>query len=111
MATSEVPNPRTTASLIHFCPFCTGGILIIGSALQKFHLHLSPDTLLGLPTRSGASTEELYTVLQNHRIAVNTTDVPDLCKFSFTSSHQFLDPTTGEPTPLQIGMTVNGEGC
>jgi uroporphyrin-III C-methyltransferase len=69
------------------------------------------DTLLGSPLRSRASTEELYILLQKHRIPVNTTDTPDLCNYSFTSSHRFLDPTTGEPTPLQVGVTTNGEGC
>ena len=77
--------------------------------LQTLHLHLSPDTLPGSPLRS-RHLQKNYTLLQNHRIPVNTTDVPDLCKFSFTSSHRFLDPTTAEPTPLQVGVTTNVKG-
>ena len=46
-----------------------------------------------------------------HRIPVNVTDMPELCDFSFTATHRFVDPVSSSKTPLQIGVTTNGEGC
>ncbi|KAF7347246.1 Uroporphyrin-III C-methyltransferase [Mycena venus] len=42
---------------------------------------------------------------------LNTTDMPDLCDFSFTSTHRFENPVSGVRTALQIGVTTNGQGC
>ncbi|KAG6873078.1 hypothetical protein C0992_009127, partial [Termitomyces sp. T32_za158] len=36
--------------------------------------------------------------------------MPDLCDFTFTSTHRFED-AGGNATPLQIGVTTNGQGC
>ena len=46
-----------------------------------------------------------------HRIPINVTDMPELCDFSFTATHRFVDPVSSSKTPLQIGVTTNGEGC
>jgi uroporphyrin-III C-methyltransferase len=35
--------------------------------------------------------------------------MPDLCDFSFTSTHRF--ESSESKTPLQIGVTTNGQGC
>ncbi|KAI0082330.1 uroporphyrin-III C-methyltransferase [Panus rudis PR-1116 ss-1] len=72
------------------------------------------DTLLGADVasrRSRDSAEQLAMVCKKHNIPINVTDHPDLCDFSFTSTHRFEDPETNAPTPLQIGITTNGHGC
>lgn len=46
-----------------------------------------------------------------HRIPINVADMPDLCDFSFTATHRFVDPASSSKSPLQIGVTTNGEGC
>ncbi|THU83927.1 uroporphyrin-III C-methyltransferase [Dendrothele bispora CBS 962.96] len=70
------------------------------------------DTVLGSPARrSRLSAERLYKVFRARGILVNTTDMPDLCDFSFPSTHRFENADTGETTPLQIGVTTNGQGC
>ncbi|KAJ7508435.1 uroporphyrin-III C-methyltransferase [Mycena galericulata] len=70
------------------------------------------DTMLGDPRRrSRASAERIYRVCRARNIPVNTTDMSDLCDFSFTSTHRFEDPASGARTALQIGVTTNGQGC
>ncbi|KIY50989.1 uroporphyrin-III C-methyltransferase [Fistulina hepatica ATCC 64428] len=71
------------------------------------------DTLLDSkrPPRTRTSAEEIYRVCQAAGVLVNTTDVPELCDFSFTSTHRFVNPKNGERTALQIGITSNGQGC
>jgi uroporphyrin-III C-methyltransferase len=70
------------------------------------------DTVLGDPKRrSRASAERIYRVCRARNIPVNTTDMPDLCDFSFTSTHRFEDHVSGARTALQIGVTTNGQGC
>ncbi|KAJ6601134.1 uroporphyrin-III C-methyltransferase [Mycena vulgaris] len=70
------------------------------------------DTVLGDPhRRSRASAERIYRVCRSHNLPVNTTDMPDLCDFSFTSTHRFEDPDSGSRTALQIGIATNGQGC
>ncbi|KAJ7726380.1 uroporphyrin-III C-methyltransferase [Mycena metata] len=70
------------------------------------------DTILGDPQRrSRASAERLYRLCKARNIPVNTTDMPDLCDFSFTSTHRFEDPVSGVRTALQIGVATNGQGC
>ncbi|KIY65937.1 uroporphyrin-III C-methyltransferase [Cylindrobasidium torrendii FP15055 ss-10] len=61
--------------------------------------------------RTRESAEHIYNACHQRNIPVNTTDMPDLCDFTFTSSHRFNDPETGNATPLQIGVTTNGQGC
>lgn len=69
------------------------------------------DTVIDAHRRTHISAEQLYNVFKSHKIPVNTTDIPDLCDFTFTSTHRFEDPLTGERTPLQVGVTTNGQGC
>ncbi|KAF9264943.1 uroporphyrin-III C-methyltransferase [Marasmius fiardii PR-910] len=69
------------------------------------------DTITGSPTRrSRHSAERIYRLCKARNILVNMTDMPDLCDFSFTSTHRFED-SSGSKTPLQIGVTTNGQGC
>ncbi|KAG7092193.1 hypothetical protein E1B28_008561 [Marasmius oreades] len=69
------------------------------------------DTISGSPTRrSRLSAERIYKLCKARNILVNTTDIPDLCDFSFTSTHRF-EGSSGSKTPLQVGVTTNGQGC
>ncbi|KAK7043737.1 uroporphyrin-III C-methyltransferase [Paramarasmius palmivorus] len=69
------------------------------------------DTISGSPVRrSRRSAEKLYNLCRARYILVNTTDIPDLCDFSFASTHRF-DDSSGERSPLQVGVTTNGQGC
>jgi len=61
--------------------------------------------------RSLESANRIHRICQKHRVPVNVSDLPQLCDFSFTSTHRFVDTTTGVPSPLQIGVTANGQGC
>lgn len=72
------------------------------------------DTVLGSEPsqrRTLGSAEALSAICHQHRIPVNVTDYPDLCDFTFTSTHRFADPATGSPSALQVGVTTNGQGC
>ena len=71
------------------------------------------DTILGADStqRSKLSAERITRVCRNRNIPVNVTDLPDLCDFTFTSTHRFQDPHSGTSSPLQIGVTTNGQGC
>ncbi|KAL0578254.1 uroporphyrin-III C-methyltransferase [Marasmius crinis-equi] len=69
------------------------------------------DTVSGSPTRrSRHSAERIYALCKAKNILANTTDIPELCDFSFTSTHRFEDPA-GTKTALQVGITTNGQGC
>ena len=66
------------------------------------------DTVLGSSTatrRSRASAEQLYGLCRVRRVAVNITDMPDLCDFTLPSTHRVPG------TPLQLAVTTNGQGC
>jgi len=84
------------------------------NALPEISLAVVTDTLFS-PTREkvrgDGSAEKLARVFRARRIPVNMTDLPGLCDFSFTSTHRFEDPRNGKKTPLQIGVTTNGQGC
>lgn len=71
------------------------------------------DTLSTLPggKRSLKSANHIHRICRKHRVPVNISDLPQLCDFSFTSTHRFIDNTTNVPSPLQIGVTANGQGC
>ena len=72
------------------------------------------DTLLsGDPhcRRSRTSAQLIAHACRLRNIPLNVTDMPDLCDFSFLSTHRFPDQNTGVPSPLQIGVTTNGQGC
>lgn len=61
--------------------------------------------------RSLESAERIHQICRKHRVPVNFSDLPQLCDFSFTSTHRFVDTATKTPSPLQIGVTANGQGC
>lgn len=61
--------------------------------------------------RSRSSAAALRAVCRARGVPVNVTDMPDLCDFSFASTHRFADPATGTPSALQVGVTTNGQGC
>ncbi|KAJ7045153.1 uroporphyrin-III C-methyltransferase [Mycena alexandri] len=82
------------------------------SAAKNISFVCITDTVLGDPQRrTRASAERIYRVCKARNIPVNATDMPDLCDFSFTSTHRFEDPVSGVRTALQIGVTTNGQGC
>ncbi|KAF9785505.1 uroporphyrin-III C-methyltransferase [Thelephora terrestris] len=61
--------------------------------------------------RSLESAKRLHGSCRRQRVPVNFSDLPQLCDFSFTSSHRFIDTATNAPSSLQIGVTANGQGC
>lgn len=61
--------------------------------------------------RSLESANRIHRICRRHRVPVNISDLPQLCDFSFTSTHRFVDAATNAPSPLQIGVTANGQGC
>ena len=61
--------------------------------------------------RSLESANRIYRICRKHQVPVNISDLPQLCDFSFTSTHRFIDTATNAPSPLQIGVTANGQGC
>ena len=71
------------------------------------------DTLSTMPEgkRSLESANHIHRICRKHRVPVNISDLPQLCDFSFTSTHRFTDTATNAPSPLQIGVTANGQGC
>ena len=78
---------------------------------SRISLGIITDTTAFSQRRNHASAKSLYQVFQIHNIPVNIPDMPDLCDFSFASSHRFVHHESGEKTPLQIGVTTNGHGC
>lgn len=87
----------------------------ISSSNNSITLACITDTLLGPDStqspRSEASATHIARVCKTHNIPINVTDFPHLCDFTFTSTHRFTEATTGHPTPLQVGVTTNGQGC
>ena len=72
------------------------------------------DTILGVDSahrRNFESASRIAQVCRARNIPINVTDIPDLCDFSFTSTHRWSDPETGSLTSLQVGVTTNGQGC
>lgn len=67
--------------------------------------------------RSRASASAIHRVCRTLNIPVNVADMPDLCDFTFCATHRFYHQETSgsgnskDATPLQIGLTTNGEGC
>ena len=81
---------------------------------RKVSLVCVTDTLLdtaALCRRSRSSATRIHQLCKERNIPVNITDMPDLCDFTFCTTHRFSDPVTGEFTPLQVGVTTNGQGC
>jgi uroporphyrin-III C-methyltransferase len=81
------------------------------STTLRISLAIVTDTTAFSQRRSYASAKSLYQVFQSHSIPVNIPDMPDLCDFSFASSHRFTHHESGEKTSLQIGVITNGHGC
>ncbi|KAF5381181.1 hypothetical protein D9757_007850 [Collybiopsis confluens] len=83
------------------------------------------DTLLSLSTkrRSRASATQIYNLCRSKNILVNTTDYPNLCDFSFSTTFRFSDRPNSESLSfssqsgggnggwLQVAITTNGQGC
>lgn len=82
------------------------------------------DTLVyGKPTasnfarRSRASAAAIRRACRSLNIPVNVTDMPDLCDFTFCTTHRFYHHElfrrgqSKSATPLQVSLTTNGEGC
>ena len=83
----------------------------LSSTRTAFSLACITDTVIGTHRRTFVSAEKLYHTLRRHRIPVNTSDIPQLCDFTFPSTQRFEDPDTGERSPLQVSVTTNGRGC
>ncbi|KAF5352628.1 hypothetical protein D9756_006264 [Leucocoprinus leucothites] len=83
----------------------------LSSTPTTFSLACITDTTIGSQRRTFKSAENLYHILKSHRISANTSDIPELCDFTFTSTHRLDDTHTSERSPLQIGVTTNGQGC
>ncbi|KAI0652572.1 uroporphyrin-III C-methyltransferase [Trametes meyenii] len=86
----------------------------IYSRPTKIHLLCITDTVSSLNTtsrRTYASAAEIVRECHHRNVPVNVTDMPDLCDFTFMSSQRFNDAETGQPSPLQFGITTNGQGC
>ena len=69
------------------------------------------DTMSGTTRRSRMSATQIYNACRQRNVPVNVTDMPDLCDFTFSSTHRFTDPRSGDATPLQVAVTTNGQGC
>ena len=61
--------------------------------------------------RSLESANRIHRICRKYRVPVNVSDLPQLCDFSFASAHRFIDTATNAPSPLQVGVTANGQGC
>ncbi|KZT08794.1 uroporphyrin-III C-methyltransferase [Laetiporus sulphureus 93-53] len=84
------------------------------STSEQVRLVCVTDTLLGSDSsqrRSRVSAGLIAYACRLRNILVNVTDMPDLCDFTFLSTHRFQDPKTGAPSSLQVGVTTNGQGC
>lgn len=84
------------------------------ATLDEVSLLCVTDTSLGPDSsirRSVESATQITRICRARKILVNVADYPDLCDFTFTSTHRFSDANTGQPTALQIGVTTNGQGC
>lgn len=77
---------------------------------KKFSFVCVTDTVLGTHRRSPILARRIYDSCLARNIPVNTTDMPDLCDFTFASTHRWED-ASGARSALQIGVTTNGQGC
>ncbi|KAH9897687.1 uroporphyrin-III C-methyltransferase [Cubamyces lactineus] len=80
----------------------------------RIHLVCITDTIASPKAtyrRSYASAREIARECRHRRIPINVTDMPDLCDFSFMSTHRFAASDSEQPSALQVGVTTNGHGC
>ena len=71
------------------------------------------DTVVG-PTGYRRGYDAAFAIAREcrHRqILVTVADIPDLCDFTFLSTHRFSGSEAGSASPLQVGVTTNGHGC
>ena len=71
------------------------------------------DTVVG-PTGFRRDYDAAFAIAREcrHRqIPVSVADIPDLCDFTFLSTHRFPSSEAGSASPLQVGVTTNGHGC
>lgn len=85
--------------------------LTTSASLYPIRLVCTTDTLSPTQTSTRSLARKVYLTCKARNIPVNTTDLPDLCDFTFTATHRFEDPVTRRRTPLQVGVTTNGHGC
>ncbi|CAK5279286.1 unnamed protein product [Mycena citricolor] len=82
------------------------------AASTNISLVVVTDTVLNDPSRrSNSSAERIYSICRKRSIPVNITDMPNLCDFTFTSTHRFAGSESTVRSALQIGVTTNGQGC
>ncbi|KAI6135998.1 uroporphyrin-III C-methyltransferase [Pisolithus sp. B1] len=62
-------------------------------------------------SRTRSLAPRIARICRAYRIPINVADMPTLCDFYFASTHRFVDPSTGAKSPMQLGVTANGEGC
>ncbi|KAH9929786.1 uroporphyrin-III C-methyltransferase [Fomitopsis serialis] len=83
-------------------------------SLGQVRLVCVTDTLLSGDAgirRTRTSAQLIAHACRLRNIPLNVTDMPDLCDFSFLSTHRFQDHEAGTPSSLQVGVTTNGQGC
>ena len=80
---------------------------------DKVHLVCITDTVAGPGgyRRSRDSAAHIVRHCRHRSIPTNVADMPDLCDYTFLTTHRFPDPETGKGSPLQVGVTSNGYGC
>lgn len=85
----------------------------LGSSAGDVSFVCVADTLstMSYGKRSLESAERIHQICRKHRVPANFSDLPQLCDFSFASTHRFVDTVTNTSSPLQIGVTANGQGC
>ncbi|KAJ3574350.1 hypothetical protein NP233_g1827 [Leucocoprinus birnbaumii] len=84
----------------------------LSSTPITFSLACITDTTIGTHRRPFTSAQSLYHILKSHKIPTNTSDIPELCDFTFASTQRLeSNGLTGSKSPLQIGVTTNGQGC
>ncbi|KAF8899425.1 tetrapyrrole methylase [Infundibulicybe gibba] len=129
------PLPTGGASLLLSFRLLNRVTLILGSgalAATRAFSSLEADSTVIVLSKGGLQTacEELRWRAQRSQLVVldwdeipgsstiqslvlddEAADIPELCDFTFTSTHRFEDAETGQRTALQIGVTTNGQGC